>query len=616
MKLTLSSTLRVSIYSPGHADFSAEVDRILGVTDGFVLVVDIVEGPKSQTKYVLSRALALGLHPIVVLNKCDRPEAIGKLDSGETESKVLDLFDNLGATDEQLSYTTLYASAKEGWATIDPLQALELAESGSSVEVPENCNMNLILDTIIEEIPEPAVRDYQVDSSYLSGEASMPVGAFHSDPFFSLAAVSVGMDSFLGRTCSGRITSGSIATNERVMVLPRSGEGPSKNATSNVSGVFVYKGIHRVPFSDGDKGDGSRAAAGDYVTLAGVPDSIAVGDTVTSASNPVPAPLDTPPLAPPTLSMDFGANDGPLAGQEGTMLASSQVRDRLISETDNNVTLKVEPHPQETDKTIVYARGELQLGILVEEMRREGFELIISPPRILTKTCPDTGATLEPFEEVVIDVDSEYTGAVVNLVTGSDRKGSVIDMGAPGDDGKSQIVFEMPSRGLLGGFRSELATATRGSAIVHHSFVGDRVEISPAINTGEKGKIVSTESGKASAFALSALEARGVLFVAPGDQVYSGMVIGEHAKAGDIDVNPVRAKEKTNMRTQAKDEKTQLAPPKRMNVEELIAYMSPDEMIEVTPKTVRLRKVLLDAGERERAARTKAKQLRALKEKK
>lgn len=621
-----------SCSSPGHADFSAEVDRILGVTDGFLLVVDIVEGPKSQTKYVLTRALALGLNPIVVLNKCDRPEAASKIDSGDTEVKIMDLFVALGATEQQLTYPTIYASARQGWATNDPLRAMELSETADKMtHIPADCRMSLLLDTILEKIPEPSVRIYSPDpsegensSSSSASIPSFPAEAFRNDKF-SLAAVSVGMDPYLGRTCSGRIMSGSVGHNDKVTVLQRISKEPNRlteqtpqlaattnsgaTASTNVTGVFVYRGIHRVPLDD------DRAYAGDYVTIAGVADMIAVGDTVTGSKNPVAQPVNTPPLAPPTLSMDFAANDGPLAGQEGKMLSSAHIRDRLLSETDNNVTLKVTPHPVETDKTVVYARGELQLGILVEQMRREGYEILISPPRIITRTCPETGTVFEPYEEVIVDVDSDYAGAVVNILTSGERKGLLKEMSSGTHDGKSQLIFEMPSRGLLAGFRSELATATRGSAVVNHIFIGDREQVGPTASLDQKGKLVSNESGKATAYALSSLEARGILFVEPGDQVYPGMVIGENAKPGDLEVNPIRAKEKTNMRTKAKDEGIQLSPPKRMSVEELIAYMSPDEMIEVTPTNVRLRKQLLDSGARERAARTKAKQLRALKEK-
>lgn len=597
--------------APGHADFSAEVDRFLSVADGFLLLVDAAEGPKSQTKYVLTRALALGLHPIVVLNKCDRSDAMQKIDSGETESQVLDLFDTLGATADQMNYTTLYASAREGWVTADPLQALELAEKGYHNDQEDEFSMRHLLDCIVQEIPEPKVRRYHLDDNTTATNdesASLTAKAFESDAF-SLAAVSVGIDPYLGRTCSGRITSGSIGMNDNVIVIPREkggGGGSSNTVSSSISGMFVYEGISRIPMQ-------GRAYAGDIVTLTGVPDHIAVGDTLTGSASPVPQPLRTPPLAPPTLAMDFSANDGPLSGQEGTILASSKVRDRLLLETDNNVTLKVELSATDSEKTSVSARGELQLGILVEQMRREGFEMVISPPRILTKICPETGNILEPYEEVMIDVDSEYVGAVVNILTGN-RRGTLMSMSESSKDGKSQLVFEMPSRGMLGGFNSELATATRGSAVVNHIYVGDREQVNVTTDL-DKGRLVSNDKGKASAYALTSLEARGTLFVAPGDHVYCGMVIGENSKSGDLEVNPVRAKQASNMRTQAKDEKANLAPPKRMTVEELIGYMTADEMIEVTPKSVRLRKQLLDPGARERAARQKAKRRRSLKEK-
>ena len=377
---------------------------------------------------------------------------------------------------------------------------------------------------------------------------------------------------------------------------------------SKVSGLFVFKGIDRVPLA------GGTAQAGDIVTIAGVPHCMQVGDTLTSVDHPVDVPLDTPPLAPPTLSMDFSANNGALAGREGTKVASSQVRDRLVAETDNNVTLRVASlEGSGGDTTIVQARGELQLGILVEQMRREGFEMILAPPKILNQTCPDTGNILEPFEEVTVDVDAEHAGTVVSALTG-DRKGIVLEMNE-GSDGRNRLVFEVPSRGLLG-FSSEIATQTKGSAVVTHLFLENRPHVGSLGLGLSKSKLVSNTEGKATAYALASLAARGTLFVEPGDVVYSGMVIGENSRTGpDLEVNPVRAKETTNMRTQNKDEKIVLPPPKRRSVEELIGYMAEDEVIEVTPKSVRLRKLLLDSGERERAARTKAKQLRSLKSK-
>jgi GTP-binding protein len=422
-----------------------------------------------------------------------------------------------------------------------------------------------------------------------------------------MAAVTVGNDKYLGRTCTGRIYSGSVGPGDAVAVLPRlalSTETAAMSSAQSVSGLFVYKGISRTPLE-------GRAYAGDIVTLTGVPESIAVGDTVTSHANPVPMPIATPPLAPPTLCMDFGANDGPFAGKEGTIVASSKIRDRLLFETDNNVTLKVEVSSSDAEKTVVYARGELQLGILIEQMRREGFEMIISPPRILTKTCPQTGKTLEPYEEVVVDVDSEYAGAVISALTG-DRRGVLLEMSESTADGKSQLILEVPSRGLLG-FNSEIATATKGSAVVNHLYIDDREQQGLGVGL-TKGKLVSNDSGKATGYALSSLQARGTLFIEPGDMIYPGMVIGESSKPGDLEVNAVRAKEKTNMRTQLKDEKVTLPPPKRMSVEDLIGYMGNDEVIEITPKSIRLRKLLLDAGERERANRNRQKQMKSLKE--
>ena len=631
--------------TPGHADFCGEVDRILSLVDGVCLVVDAGEGPMAQTKYVLSRALRAGLTPLVVLNKVDRDDALSRIQSGETESQLLDLFDALDATEEQMGYITLYASARNGWITDDIDVAAELANSKTSDkgdtlnDSTKDVSMRLLLNRIMEVIPEPAVWSYdpQNETKGHEGEdgtdASHPGDAFANDRF-SLAAVTVGYDNFLGRTCTGRIYSGSVAVQDEVIVLKRSnsvsdddsnetggndGSNPASSAeASTLAGLFVNRGISRTPFeeqrdSKDSKDKRARAYAGDIVTLAGVPDDIAVGDTITGASNPVPHPIETPPLAPPTLSMEFGANNGPLAGREGTVLTSSKIRERLTAETDNNVTIHVERSQTDADKSIVFARGELQLGILIEQMRREGFELVISPPKILTKLCPDTGATLEPFEEVIVDVDTEYAGSVVSALTG-DRKGILLEMNESSADDKTRLRLEVPSRGLLG-FSSEIATVTRGSAVVNHVFLEDRRHVG-ALGLGltERGKLVSSEAGKATQYALSSLAARGELFVEPGDIVYPGMVIGENAKQqhGDMEVNPVRAKAATNMRTVNKDEKVYLAPPKKRSVEELIGYMSPDEVIEVTPQTIRLRKAELDPVERKKSGRVKKQQRDAL----
>jgi GTP-binding protein len=564
--------------TPGHADFSGEVDRYLSLSDGFLLVVDAAEGPKSQTKYVLSRALnykGKPLTPILILNKCDREDAITKIDSGETEDKIERLMRQLMNGAEPPHYSTLYGSAKMGWITDDPLQAMEW---GLSKDVSPPSNMTDLLDRIVAEVP-PAAYDNTTDE-------------------LRMAAVTVGHDSFLGRTMMGRIVSGSIAVGDSVQMV---GDSGGSSTVSTISGVFGYQGLERTSMAD------VITSAGDIVTVTGVPPGAFVGGTLTKSNKPAKVAIVTPPLAPPTLSMDFGANDGPLSGQEGKHIASGKIRQRLLQETDNNVTLRVEPSATDAEKTIVYARGELQLGILIEQMRREGFELIVSPPRILTSKCPDTGAILEPYEEAIIDVDSEYAGTVISSLTG-DRKGILLDMAELGD-GKSQLTFEIPSRGLLG-FNSEIATATKGSAVVNHLYIGDRVSQNLGVNL-TKGKLVSNDTGKATGYALMGLAARGTLFIAPGDHIYNGMVIGENAKPGDMEVNAIRAKELTNMRTKGADEATKLPPAKRMPVEELIGYMEEDEVIEITPLNVRLRKQILDGGERERAARSKNKKIKA-----
>jgi GTP-binding protein len=596
--------------TPGHADFCGEVDRILSLVDGVCLVVDAAEGPMAQTKYVLSRALNLGLRPMVVLNKVDRPDGWSRIESGETESELLDLFDTLGADEKQMEYLTLYASARDGWVTSEVSVAETIARSGTEV-LTESVGMEVLLDRILETIPEPTVQCHEthlfVENASASGEN------FKNDPF-SLAAVTVGYDAYLGRTCTGRINSGSVKLSDDLTFIRRPIEGDSLNepratepAFSTLAGIFVNRGISRTPLEEG------VAYAGDVVTLAGVPDSIAVGDTLTSVSNPVKRPLSTPPLAPPTLSMEFGANNGPLAGQEGQEVTPSKIRARLIAETDNNVTLTIKKSESDGEKTTVYARGELQLGILIEQMRREGYELVITPPKIVTKLAEDGTTVVEPFEDVTVDVDKEYSGMIVSALTG-DRKGILVEM-IESLDGKTRLRFEAPSRGLLG-FHSEMATVTRGTAVINHVFLEDRKHVGPLGDGLEKGKLICSEMGKATSYALSSLSARGVLFVDPGDKVYPGMIVGEHAKQGDLEVNPVRAKAATNMRTQNKDEKVYLAPPRKMTVEELIGYMSTDEVIEVTPQSVRLRKAELDPVERKKASRVKKQQHEALRTKK
>jgi GTP-binding protein len=609
--------------TPGHADFCGEVDRVLSLVDGVCLVVDAGEGPMAQTKYVLSRALQANLPIVVVLNKVDRKVSFDKVVEGDTEISLEELMEQLGASEEQIRFSleqaVFYASARDGWITQDLDVLQEIVEEGTTTGHATDTSMGLLLDKLLDLIPEPSVKVYthNDESPSAEGESSSSLSgeAFRGDAF-SLAAVTVGYDSYLGRTCTGRITSGHVTASDTVTVLRRRDNDTEENAAAvppatTLKGLFVNRGISRVPL------DSQVAYSGDIVTLAGVPDSIQVGDTITSSEveRMVSQAIHTPPLVPPTLQMEFAANNGPLAGTEGTEVTPSKLRNRLVEETDNNVTLTVEASSSDSEKTTVYARGELQLGILIEQMRREGFEMVISPPNIVTHTDEATGTKTEPYEEVTIDVDTEYSGYIVSALT-SDRKGVLLEMhdSGEGDASKTRLVFEVPSRGLLG-FPSEAAAATRGSAIVNHVYLEDRKHAGPLGDGLEKGKLVSSERGKATAYALASLAARGVLFVEPGDVVYPGMILGENAKPGDLEVNPVRAKAATNMRTQNKDEKVYLAPPKQMTIEELIGYMAPDEMIEVTPSTLRLRKAELDPVERKKATRAKKQQQDAAKRK-
>ena len=578
--------------TPGHADFAGEVDRILSMIDGVCLLVDAAEGAMAQTKYVLSRALNMGITPVVVLNKCDKADAWHRIESGDVEIELMELFEALGATDAQMDYVTVYSSGRSGWATTSLETARKLANKGTNLShdgSQEDTSMKVLLNVIMDHVPPPRLYTNEHNA-------------------FSMAATTVGYDPYLGRMCTGRIYSGTIAKNDAVMVLPRevdANKEMDKSAT-NITGVFVNRGVQRTLL------DPPIASVGDIVTLAGVPDHMAVGDTLTSAASPVSQPIETPPLAPPTLSMEFGANVGPLAGKEGTIVASSRVRDRINQEMDNNVTLSVTPSESDSEKSRVHARGELQLGILIEQMRREGYELSVSPPKIITTICPETKQKLEPFEEVTVDVDGEYSGTVVNLMTGSARKGVLLQMSEY--NGKTRLQLEIPSRGLLG-LNHEIATLTRGSAVLHHCYLEHRpwAGNSPM---SHKGRLVSSDSGKSTLYALHAVSDRGTLYISPGDTVFAGMVIGETNKPGmgDLEVNPVKAKAVNNMRTVNKDEKMFLPPPKQMTVEEYIGYMGDDEILEVTPQSIRLRKTELDAGARQRALRNKKKQIQAAKQ--
>jgi GTP-binding protein len=554
--------------TPGHADFGGEVERILTMVDSVVLVCDATEGPMAQTKFVLTKALERGLRPMAVINKVDRDTA--RLD-GAVESELFDLFAALDATDEQLDYPTLFASAIKNWVTDD------LSQAQGWVEKPDEISygMGQLLDAIVDHVPPPVLDDTQ--------------GAI--DAPFALAVNNIGRDAYVGRLAMGKIASGTVTVGDQIRCVVRGtendGQGGGSAKAEKVTGMFVTKGTLREPVPDATK-----AGPGDIVTISGI--ECNVGDTITQFDGGVRSALETPPLTPPTVSMTFSANTSPLQGKEGKIVTASKIKERLLFETDNNITITVVP---QGEKCEVFARGELQLGILIEQMRREGFEFCVSPPRIVMD------GDLEPFLEVVVDVDSEYSGVVINGMTGP-RKGALVEMTENPSDGRARLMFHAPARGLLG-FGSEIATATRGSAILNHLFLEMQPHCGPLGEDLAKGKLVSTESGKASSYALAMCEKRGELFIEPGTEVYEGMVIGENAKSGDLDINPCKYKQLTNFRTVSKDEQVKLVPPVVRTVEEYISYMGDDEMLEVTPVSIRLRKSTLGLDERFRERRAK-----------
>ncbi len=583
--------------TPGHADFGGEVERIMSMVDGVVLVVDATEGPKAQTKFVLSKALDAGLSPLLVLNKADRPTS--RL-QGDCESEIFDLFASLGADDEQLDYPTYFASAAAGWVT-DDVDAASAWSQGEAVPADVQARgLSPLLDALIEHVDSPSFASNENDELGGGGvdEALRSDPAFIAEAPFGLAVNSVSADTFLGRLATGRIISGSVSPGDSCETLARGaaddlapGETcPAKAPPARVQGVFYNRGLERVPLE-------RPAGAGDIVTVAGV--DCDVGDTITlaqPAERRMRRPLVTPPLAPPTLSMTVGPNTGPLQGKEGSKVTGSAIKDRLLKETDNNVTIDV---VVDGERCEVFGRGELQLGILLEQMRREGFEMCVSPPKIVVG---EDGQ--EPIEEVFVDVDQEYVGTIINLLTGS-RKGFIVDQTEDLETGRCAVTFHVPTRGLLG-FNAEAASATRGSAVVNHLFLEMRPHMGELGGDLSPGKLVATgASGSTTSYALNMVQERGELFVDVGEEVYEGMVIGENARADDIDVNPVRAKAVNNIRTVLKEDKAVIQAPKRRSLEEYIAYMGQDEMLEVTPKNIRLRKSELDPKKRLRLARDK-----------
>ena len=535
--------------TPGHADFGGEVERVLNMCSGCCLIVCATEGPMAQSKYVLSKAIEQNLKPIVVINKVDRDGSRPH----EVESEVLDLFIALGAPDELLDYPVIFASAREGWAVTD-------------LDDPDRSRgMAPLLEAIVATVPPPC------------GPEAL------AKPF-TFAVNSIQTDSYVGRLCLGKVHSGTVKVGEPVRALSREEEGKVLQ-DGKVTKLFCQRGMTKEEIAE--------ASAGDIVWIAGV--EAGVADTI--AAPEVESPLQTQKMDPPTLAMTFFPNSSPLAGKEGKFVTGSHVLNRLHKEVENNVSITLMPS-SEPESIEVHGRGELQLGIIIETMRREGYELCVSPPKVLTKKCPTTGKTLEPVEEVTVDVDQELSGVVVEKL--SARKGHLVHFGE--HRGKSRLIFHVPSRGLLG-FVNEVKTETRGSAVVTRLFLEYKTSVGQ-IDALFRGKLISMDRGAATAYALNLLEDRGVLFIEPGEEVYPGMVIGEHTRPVDLDVNPTKGKKLSNVRSVSADEAIRLTPPVARVLEELLAYMNEDEMLEITPSKLRLRKRELDPGVRARKAKS------------
>ncbi|WP_126175452.1 translational GTPase TypA [Tsuneonella rigui] len=535
--------VRINIVdTPGHADFGGEVERILSMVDGVILLVDSSEGAMPQTKFVTGKALALGLRPIVVVNKIDRPDERIQ----EVLDEVFDLFVSLDASDEQLDFPVLYASGRNGYANEDPDK--------------REGNLTPMFQKIVDHVPAP-----QADES---------------GPFKFLATL-LDRDNFMGRVLTGRVSSGTVKVNDPIRALDMEGNVVEVGRATK---LLAYRGLDRVPVDS--------ASAGDIIALAGL-EKATVANTI--ASPDVTEPLNAQPIDPPTLSMRFAVNDSPLAGREGDKVTSRMIRDRLLREAETNVAIRV-TESADKDSFEVAGRGELQLGVLIETMRREGFELGISRPRVLFRE--ENGERTEPYEQVVIDVDDEHSGTVVEKM--QRRKAELTEM-RPSGAGKTRITFSAPSRGLIG-YHGEFLSDTRGTGIMNRLFERYGPHKGP-IEGRPNGVLISNATGEAVGYALNSLEERGVLFLGPQAKIYEGMIIGENAKPEDLEVNPLKSKQLTNFRSTGKDDAIRLTPPRVMTLEQAIAYIDDDEMVEVTPKSIRLRKAILDPHERKKARR-------------
>ena len=537
--------VRINIVdTPGHADFGGEVERILSMVDGCVVLVDAAEGALPQTKFVVGKALKRGLKPIVVINKIDRPDGQPHV----VHDQVFDLFAALDATDEQLDFPTLFASGRQGWAseTIDG----------------EHKDLSPLFDLIVKHVPPPTV---------------------DPDKPFAMLNVILEANPYLGQLLTGRIQSGTVRTNMAVKALSRDG---TLVENGRITKILAFRGLERVPVDE--------AQAGDIVALAGL-SKATVADTIMdpAANEPIPAQ----PIDPPTITMTFSVNDSPLAGREGDKVTSRMIRDRLFREAEGNVALRITESPSK-DAFEVAGRGELQLAILIEQMRREGYEMSISRPRVVYQTDPLTGQRLEPIEEVVIDVDEEFSGTVVNKL--SERKAELAEM-KPSGGGKLRLVFHAPSRGLIG-YYGEFLTDTRGTGVMNRLF-HDYSPYKGNIPARRTGVLIANAPGVAVSYAMWNLEDRGPMMIEPQVDVYEGMIIGEHTRENDLEVNVIKGKQLTNIRAAGKDEAVKLTPPIRMTLEKAIAYIGDDELVEVTPKSIRLRKRELNPNMRKRSAK-------------
>ena len=538
--------MRINIVdTPGHADFGGEVERILSMVDGVVLLVDAAEGPMPQTKFVTSKARALGLRPIVILNKVDKGDA----EPDRALDECFDLFANLGADDDQLDFPIMYASGRSGWADME-------------LDGPRK-DLAALLDLVVAHVPAPI----QIENRQLD---------------FTMLVTTLGNDPFIGRVLTGRVEKGTLKVGETIKALSRDG---IKLEQFRVTKIMAFRGLSQVAID--------IAESGDIVSLSGM-SKATVADTLCSLV--VEEALESQPIDPPTISVTFGINDSPLAGRDGKKVQSRVIRERLMKEAESNVAIQVSDTPG-GEAFEVSGRGELQMGVLIENMRREGFELSISRPQVLFRN--DGDVKLEPVEEVTIDVDDDYSGVVIEKITGS-RKGELIEM-RPAGVGKTRIIAHVPSRGLIG-YQGEFLTDTRGTGVLNRVF-NDWEPYKGSIPGRRSGVLISMENGTSVAYAIFNLEDRGKFFIGPQEPVYQGMIIGEHSRENDLEVNPLKGKKLTNVRASGTDEAVKLTTPISLSLEQAIAYIDNDELVEVTPKSIRLRKVFLDSHERKRQSR-------------